>query len=397
MDADPIPAAARGPLPGRRRASALTLAALIGVAALVGASLLGLWRAEEDLFGLDLAVGVLACVLLPALLRWPVATALLLGALAGLSPAATPAATASVLLVAQQRRFPLAVAVAVAGVAAHAVQGGWRPLTGLSYAWWLALMAAGYAAVLGWGTLSRARWALVASLRERAHRAETEQARRVAEARALERNRIAREMHDVLAHRLSLVATYAGALEYRPDAPAEQLARAAGVVRAGVHQALTELREVIDVLRDGQPDDGSGAGPQPDLAGLVGLVAEATAAGQRVTLDDRTAGEAPPGLGRTAYRVVQEGLTNARKHAPGQPVRATLTGQPGDALAIEITNPLSTAAPPPGADLPGADLPGSGTGLVGLIERVHLAGGTLTHQATATGEFHLYVRLPWPA
>src|SRR5207248_4347589 len=70
-----------------------------------------------------------------------------------------------------------------------------------------------------------------------------------------ERTRIAREMHDVLAHRLSLLATYAGAIEYRPDAPPEQVARAAGVVRAGAHQALDELREVITVLRE---DDGDG-------------------------------------------------------------------------------------------------------------------------------------------
>jgi signal transduction histidine kinase len=106
-------------------------------------------------------------------------------------------------------------------------------------------MIAAYAALLGWGALTQARWALVASLRERARRAEAEQGRRVAEARMLERTRIAREMHDVLAHRLSLVATYAGALEYRPDSPPEQLSRAAGVVRAGVHQAFSELREVI--------------------------------------------------------------------------------------------------------------------------------------------------------
>ena len=124
------------------------------------------------------------------------------------------------------------------------------------------------AALVGWGELSQARQALLQSLREQAHRAESEQASRVAEARAAERASIAREMHDVLAHRLSLLATYAGALEYRPDAPPEQLARAAGVVRAGVHQALDELREVIGVLRDDDP--AAVARPQPGLSDLKG-------------------------------------------------------------------------------------------------------------------------------
>ena len=131
------------------------------------------------------------------------------------------------------------------GILTHAVQGLWRPPGGPSFSWWLALMVVGYAAVIGWGALAQARRALIASLRDRARRAEAEQGRRVAEARVLERTRIAREMHDVLAHRLSLLATYAGALEYRPDAPPEQLAHAAGVVRLGAHQALDELRDVI--------------------------------------------------------------------------------------------------------------------------------------------------------
>jgi signal transduction histidine kinase len=83
----------------------------------------------------------------------------------------------------------------------------------------------------------------------------------------LERRRIAREMHDVLAHRLSLLATFAGAMEYRPDPPPERPAQAAGVVRDGVHQALDELRAVISLLRDDHPADGEGVRPQPVLAG----------------------------------------------------------------------------------------------------------------------------------
>jgi signal transduction histidine kinase len=199
-------------------------------------------------------------------------------------------------------------------------------------------------------------------------------------------------MHDVLAHRLSLLATYAGAIEYRPDAPPEQVARAAGVVRAGAHQALDELREVITVLRE---DDGDGDGaerPQPGLADLSRLVDESRDAGARIQLDDRVPDPAalPGAAGRTAYRVVQEGLTNARKHAPGEPVQVVIDGRPGGELLVEIRNPLVNG------QATGPAIGGSGTGLIGLTERVRLAGGELDHQA-ADGEFRLSARLPWPA
>jgi signal transduction histidine kinase len=248
------------------------------------------------------------------------------------------------------------------------------------------------AAGLGWGAPWRARAALLASLREQAWRAEADQERRVAEVRRAERGRIAREMHDVLAHRLSLVATYAGALEYRPDSPPDQLARAAGVIRASVHQALGELRDVIALLRDDEPADDSGERPQPVLADLPALIEESRDAGTCVELLSQLADDAvlPPSAGRTAYRVVQEALTNARKHATGQPVQVTLTGMPGTRLTIEVRNPL----PPVPAATP---VPlGTGTGLVGLTERVHLAGGELDHQMAA-GEFRLRAWLPWQA
>ena len=109
------------------------------------------------------------------------------------------------LYVAQRRRFAIAAAVGAAGVVTNAVRGLWRPINGLPFIWWLVLVIVAEAALVGWGQLTQARHALVASLRERARRAEAEQGRRVAKARAFERTRIAREMHDVLAHRLSLL------------------------------------------------------------------------------------------------------------------------------------------------------------------------------------------------
>jgi len=286
--------------------------------------------------------------------------------------------------------------VAGAGVAGLLIRGLWRPISSLSSLWWVVLVLVAEAALVGWGELSRARHALLQSVREQARRAEAEQAGRVAEARAAERASIAREMHDVLAHRLSLLATYAGALEYRPDAPPEQLARAAGVVRAGVHQALDELREVIGVLRDDDP--AAVARPQPGLADLEALVGETRAAGTPVDLIDRISrpGELPDGLGRTAYRIVQEGLTNARRHAPGRPARLLLDGRPGGRLQVELTNSVGPAR----AGLANPDEPslnGSGTGLIGLTERVRLAGGEIDHGVAPDGEFLLRALLPWPA
>jgi signal transduction histidine kinase len=201
---------------------------------------------------------------------------------------------------------------------------------------------------------------------------------------------MARVMHDVLAHRLSLLATYAGALEYRPDSSPEKLAKAAGVIRTGVHQALDELREVISVLRDTEIDDLPGGRPQPTFDDLRALVEESRDAGTAISYDDRVtdATSLPPATGRTAYRIVQEGLTNARKHAAGHPVALTVAGRPGDGLRIELTNPASN-----GTSL----TPGSGTGLVGLTERVQLVGGTLDHGRAPGGGFRLEASLPWPA
>jgi signal transduction histidine kinase len=239
-------------------------------------------------------------------------------------------------------------------------------------------------------------------------RAEAEQSLRDYRARQAERTRIAREMHDVLAHRLSLLSVHAGALEFRPDAPPDDIARAAGVVRAGARQALQDLREVIGVLRD--TDDGSRippadpAGvepespqpPQPTLAQLPELLEESRAAGTPVELDPGSTlrADAPAQVGRNVYRVVQEGLTNARKHAPNCPVLVLVRMNATDGVVVELRNPLRNHAQGRG---PGMPLPGAGTGLVGIAERVALAGGRMEHGPVGDGqEFRLHVWLPWP-
>ncbi|MER7013362.1 histidine kinase [Saccharopolyspora sp. NPDC000359] len=355
---------------------------VIAVALLVALQVFAKTQSNTGELALDITVGALACALALGVWRWPVRATLGLVALAALSITATPPATMAVALVAGQRRTSTAAWVALAGVVGHAVLGWWQPLPGLPYAWWLVLDVVAHAALVGWGSLLKARQELINSLKERARRAEAEQGRRVAEARAAERTALAREMHDVLAHRLSLVATYSGALEYRQDANPAQLAKAAGVVREGVHQALEELRAVITVLRDDTAEP-----PRLGIPDLTELIEETRATGTHVDFTNTTTEPPPPPIGRTAYRVVQEGLTNARKHAADQPVRVALTGIPGDALRVEITNPVSNTAPA---------LPGTGTGLVGLTERVRLTGGHLDHELTATGAFQLQASLPWP-
>ena len=243
------------------------------------------------------------------------------------------------------------------------------------------------AVVIGWGLFVRAQRELVRSLRERAERLEAEQRLKVEQAREGERLRIAREMHDVLAHRVSLLSLHAGALEFRPDAPAEEVAEAAGVVRAMAHSALEELRDIIGVLREGEP--GAPEPPQPTLAELPALVEESRAAGMTIRARiDAPAADAL--IGRTAYRVVQEGLTNARKHAPGTAVDVSVAVE-GGRLVVSVISRRPVGVP---VGAGSERLPGAGTGLVGLAERVALAGGTLEHGPDAAGEFVLRASLP---
>lgn len=362
------------------RRTALLCTSALGILAVM--TVLTLPPESGARLALDIAVAVVATALVPLAILRPVAGALVLSALAVVSPAAIPAATAMALSVALRCRLRVAIGVAAAGIAALAVEGAWRPHPGLTYGWWLVLVVVTYAALLGWGTMMKARRELLQSLEGRARRAEEEQGRRVAEARVAERTRIAREMHDTLAHRLTLVATYAGALEYRQDATPQQIADAAGIVSAGVREALVELREIVTVLRDDEQEEQR---PQPVLADIPRLVDESRTAGQRISLDERLPRPVSTIAGRTAYRVVQEGLTNARKHAHGQPVHILIDGSDTDLLTIELRNPLAAQSL--------SDLPGSGAGLVGLTERVRLAGGSLDHRL-CEDEFLLSARLP---
>ncbi|WP_433255250.1 sensor histidine kinase [Streptosporangium sp. CA-135522] len=336
----------------------------------------------------DQLIGALACAAVWLRRRWPVGLALALVPVSLVSGVATGPVCAMLFTVAVHRPFAF---VALTGGLHLATLGPylwWRPDPDLPFGMAFLVSVLVYVLLILWGMFVRARRQLVFTLRDRAERAEVEAELRVERARHLERERIAREMHDVLAHRLSLLSVHAGALEYRPDMEARDVAKAAGVIRAGAHQALQDLREVIGVLRfdsEGTTPDR----PQPTLTDLAELVEESRLAGMEVTLDMRVneAAQAPARLGRNAYRITQEGLTNARKHAADAPVGVTVAGGPGDGLTVEIRNRVTA----------GHAIPGSGTGLIGLTERAELMGGRLDYGRGPDGRFRLSAWLPWAA
>jgi signal transduction histidine kinase len=334
----------------------------------------------------DVVAGAAGCLGLWFRRRWPVGLALVLIALSTFSELVAGAMILGLLTVAIHRP-PLTTAyMFTLSVLAALVYVVVRPEPGAP-AWLLFLIGViVQAAAVGWGLFIHYRRQLVLSLRDRAERAETEAQLRAEQAQQRARDEIAREMHDVLGHRLSLLSVHAGALEFRPDAPAEEVARAAKVIRENAHQALQDLREVIGVLRAPV-----GELPQPTLADVRQLVAESGRAGMRVSLRDGTGGPVPDLTGRTAYRAVQEALTNARKHAPGAEVQVHLAGSPGAGLTVEVRN----TSPP--ASSPAAPDPAAGRGLAGLAERVALAGGRLEYGPAAGGGWCLTVWLPWPA
>jgi len=188
---------------------------------------------------------------------------------------------------------------------------------------------------------------------------------------------------------VSLMVLHAGALEVRPDLPPAEVQRTAGLIRAAARQALEELRGVIGVLRD-EPETAPQA-PQPTLTDIRRMVDDSRGAGANVELqmDVDRPDSAPASLGRDAYRIVQEALTNVNKHARGTSTAVALSGGPGRGLRVIVRNRLPLDAPP------GFTLPGAGAGLVGLAERVSLSGGTLTHGPTPTGEFVVTAELGW--
>jgi signal transduction histidine kinase len=366
---------------GRRSARDWIVDATMFVLALsIGALALGSTEARhsEEMLFVDLVIGTVSLVALWWRRRYPLTVALIAivpGCISAFSAGAGLIALFNIALRGSRRAIVLVTAIAVVGGLAFPFV---YPDPESSSAFELSLSFLIPAIVVPWGLFTRTQRDLLRSSHERARQLEVDQRRREEQAREAERRRIAGEMHDVLAHRLSLLSVHAGALEFHPDAPPEEIAHAAGVIRETAHDALRELREVIGVLRE--PGDDV-APPQPTLDEIPRLIEESRAAGMRVRARiDASGGDAL--LGRTAYRVVQEGLTNARKHAPAAAVEVTVAGD--ERLVVEVLSRRAAG---------GGTVPGAGTGLIGLAERVALAGGKLEHGPNERGDFVLRATL----
>ncbi len=333
---------------------------------------------REFLVLLDLVSGLALCLAIWFRRRWPVQLALAASVISIWSETASGPTLVLILSVAVYRplRTTLLVFAANSVSLVLYLQVKRPPDSGALAVAAIAL----YIAVAGWGLYIRSRRQLLQTLRDRADRAEMVARLQAEQGQLRAREEIAREMHDVLGHRLSLLSVHAGALAYRPDASTAQVASAAEVIRASAHQALQDLREVIGVLRAPV-----GELPQPSFADLPALVEASRAAGVPVELRQDVVGALPDHIGRTAYRIVQEGLTNAMKHAPGEQVTIDVTGAPGNGLAVEVRNPAPDRRR------------GEGQGLLGLAERAALVEGRLEHGRTPDGEFRLSAWLPWPS
>lgn len=237
-----------------------------------------------------------------------------------------------------------------------------------------------YAATpLALGALVRTRRELSERVADLSAARESQRRRDEEDALRRERARLSREMHDVVSHQASLIAVQAGALQVASTDP--EARRIAGVIRSLAVRTLDELRQMIGVLRaEGAPTPGEK--PQPTLHDLPRLVSDS---GIEVELVTDLAGEVAPALQRAIYRVVQEGLTNAHKHAPGArvsvEVRATIS-----TLDVVVRNEASAAEALP--------LPSGGAGLRGLRERAELLGGRLEAAREDDGGFRLAVSLP---
>ncbi|MCX4430346.1 sensor histidine kinase [Streptomyces mirabilis] len=242
------------------------------------------------------------------------------------------------------------------------------------------------------GTVIRYRHARLEQLAERAERAEREALLIACRVRAEERAALAREMHDVVAHEVSLITLHAGALSVDPQ-ESERARETGELIRVTGRRALAQLRQILDVLRDPETVESSFQ-PGPALRDLPQLLADSAVAGVPVDwgsarVTELRAGERPlpPAVEHTVYRIVQEALTNIRKHANGARAKLGL-GVDGEYLECEVTNPVT--------GLPGeAAGEGAGLGLRGLRERAALLGGTLD-TGNRDGVFRLLLRLPVP-
>lgn len=260
-----------------------------------------------------------------------------------------------------------------------------QPVGVATSATWVASLLAVAVAWL-WGENLRSRRARWAAMEERASRLEAEREQRDREAVAAERLRIARELHDVVAHSMSVIAVQSGVANHVIDSRPAEARRALATIESTSRSALVELRRLLGVLRQGDDTVGS-LEPSPGMAELDRLAGQVRDAGLKVELRvEGEPGNLPPGVDLSAFRIVQEGLTNVLRHGGGV-ARVLVRYGPGS-VAVEVTD---DGRPD------GADTAGSGHGLIGMRERVAVFGGELTVGPLPGGGYRMAARLPYTA
>ncbi|MEU7564434.1 sensor histidine kinase [Streptomyces fradiae] len=248
--------------------------------------------------------------------------------------------------------------------------------------------------VLAWvlGDSMRTRRAYLAQLEERTDRLEREREAQAKVAVAAERARIARELHDVVAHNVSVMVVQADGAAYVLDSSPEQARQALETISSTGRQALAEMRRLLGILRTGEPEEAGEYVPQPDVQQIEDLVEQVRTAGLPVQFTvEGTPRPLPSGVELTAYRIVQEALTNTRKHGgpdAGAKVRLTYFD---DGLGLLVEDDGRGAAQEMYVD-GGAD--GRGHGLIGMRERVGMVGGTLDAGPRPGGGFRISALLP---
>ena len=326
---------------------------------------------------------VLAVLLLVLRRRAPLVPFAVSVVLTALSPAVTGAVLITSYAVGRYgSRWPVRVVAGVVGSVAVVQPWALETLDETAGAVTAALLVVVLPGALG--AWARARSDLMEALTERAERAEAERELQAREAIATERARIAREMHDAVGHRVSLMVLQAGAIEMAAT-DRERVEQLACQVQVAGRQALDELRQAVGVLRDGD-DDGAPLSPQPGLDDIERMVKECRAAGMDVGMTRPVdAASVDPMVCRAAYRIAQEALTNAGKHAPGAHVSVAIE-RPAGRLVVRVVNG-------PATELVHASSSG-GFGLVGLRERVRTMNGTLRAEPRLDGGFLVEAVLP---
>ncbi|MFJ6537589.1 sensor histidine kinase [Paenarthrobacter sp. NPDC091711] len=346
---------------------------------------------------IDRVLGLLACLSLWWLRRYPMAIACFLILPGSIAVTGGFAVLAGIYRAASLANPRAMIPVTIAHIILALPYHWYFPLPGMSWLVWAIVIPVVYLLPLSFGLLSRSRMQVIEGLKQVAANDRERYEAELASARRGEREKIAREMHDVLAHRISLLSVHAGALEFRtlpPPADAvprlseAEIHQAAAIIRSNATIAVEELREVLSVLRDDAESPLQTRGrPQPRLSDVPALVQEARSAGQHVDMDfdESLTASLRDTLQRTIYRIAQEGLTNARKHAQHARVSVLIRGIDGT-VEVSISNPVPLG-------LTETDLAVTGKGLIGLRERVRIDGGVLEH-GISQGRFTLVGRLP---